>query len=94
MYKVNQTTEFFDTLAKVLLRCTVFGFVLLMFWFGVIMLAGDLVYSVHGSMFDLGPHELQTIHYCGMGLTKLVVGCFFFIPWVAIRLTLRQPAEE
>ena len=86
----NQTTEFFDTLAKVLLRCTLFGFLLLLFWFGAVMLAGDFVYSVHGGMFGLSQHELQVIHYCGMGLTKLVVGCFFLIPWVAIRLVLRK----
>ncbi len=94
MANSNQTTDFFDTLAKVLLRCTVLGFLLLLFWFGAVMLAGDLVYSVHGSLFDLSYHELEVIHYCGMGLTKLVVGCFFLIPWVAIRLVLRKrPAE-
>ncbi len=27
----NQTAEFFDTLSKILLRCTLFGFLLLLF---------------------------------------------------------------
>ena len=36
MANSNQTTEFFDTLAKVLLRCTVLGFLLLLFWFGAV----------------------------------------------------------
>ncbi len=86
----TQTYEFYDTLAKVLSRCTLMGFVLLFFWFGAIMLAGDLVYSIHGAMFGMTPHELNVIHYCGMGLVKLVVGCFFLIPWVAIRLVLSK----
>jgi hypothetical protein len=30
------------------------------------------------------------IHYCGILLTKLAVSLFFFIPWVAIRLVLKQ----
>jgi hypothetical protein len=94
MSEPSQTTEFFDTLANVLLRCTIIGFLLLLFWFAVFMLGGDLIYSVHGGMFDLTPHELQVIHYCGMGLTKLVVGCFFLIPWVAIRLVLRYRTED
>lgn len=94
MLKSNQTTEFFDILAKVLLRCTVLGFLLLMFWFGAVMLAGDLVYAVHGAMFGLGPHELQTIHYCGMGLVKLLIGCFFLIPWISIRLVLSKHADR
>jgi hypothetical protein len=90
MPESTQTTDLFDALAKVLMRCTVLGFLLLLFWFGALMLAGDLVYSIHGSMFELGRHELSVIHYCGMGLTKLVVGLFFFVPWLAIRLVLRQ----
>lgn len=93
MYGSKQNSEFFDTLAKVLARCTILGFLLLLFWFGAIMLAGDLVYGVHGSMFGLSPHELHVIHYCGMGLTKLAVGCFFLIPWVAIRLVLEKRAD-
>jgi len=86
----TQITEWLDAVAKILLRCWVFGFLLLLFWFGAVTLAGDFVYGVHGSMFDLSRHELDLIHYCGMGLTKLVVGLFFFIPWVAIRLVLRK----
>ena len=86
----SETTDFFDTLARVLIRCTLFGFLLLLFWFAAVMLAGDLVYSIHGSMFDLTRHEMQVIHYCGMGLIKLVVGCFFLFPWLAIRLVLRN----
>ena len=89
----TQTTEFFDTLAKVLLRCALFGFLLLLFWFGVILLAEDLVCSVHGRMFGLTPHELKVIHYCGMGLLKLAVGCLFLLPWAAIRLVLRRQSD-
>ena len=45
-----------------------------MIWFGVFMLAPSVIYSLHGSMFGLSPHELNVIHYCGMGFIKLVVG--------------------
>jgi hypothetical protein len=93
MLDTKQTSDFFETLAKVLARCTILGFLLLLFWFAAIMLAGDLVYTVHGGMFGLSPSELNVIHYCGMGLTKLVVGCFFLIPWVAIRLVLEKRTD-
>ena len=52
--------------------------------------AGDLVFGVHGAMFDLIRSQLNEIHYCGMGLTKLAVGLFFFVPWVSIRLILKK----
>jgi hypothetical protein len=84
------TTEFFDTLARVLLRCAALGFLLLLFWLGFLVLAWDLVYSIHGRMFGLTPHELNVIHYCGMGLVKMVIFCFFVIPWAAIRLVLKS----
>ena len=89
----RETGELLEVVARVLLRCWVFGFLLLLFWFGACMLTGDLVYGIHGSMFDLSYHELNVIHYCGMGLVKLFVGLFFFFPWVAIRLVLRGGAS-
>lgn len=52
-------------------------------WAVVFMLAGGVIHDLQGNMFGLGPHELNVIHYCGMGLTKLTVGVFFFIPRVS-----------
>ena len=67
-----------------------FGFHRLFLWLGAITLAGDLVLGVHGDMFGLTRPQLNLIHYCGMGLTKLIVGLLFFIPWVSIRLVLKK----
>ena len=50
----DSTHEFFDTLAKILLRCWIFGFLLLLVWFGIYMLASDVIYRLHGTMFGLG----------------------------------------
>ena len=61
-----------------------------MFWWGAVTLAGDLVFGVHGDMFDLTRPQLSVIHYCGILFTKMVVGMFFFIPWVAICLVLKK----
>ena len=84
------THDFFDTLAKILLRCWIFGFLLLLVWFGIFMLAGDVIYRLHGSRFDLSGHDLNVIHYCGMAFVKLSVILFFLFPWAAIRLMLRN----
>jgi hypothetical protein len=90
MAEPSRTIEFFDTLAKVLLRCWIFGYVFLLVWFGIYMLAGDTIHGFHGGMFGLTKHELDLIFYCGMGLLKLFVIVFFFIPWLAIKLVLRK----
>ena len=86
----DQITEWLEAIAKVLLRCWIFGFIVFLFWLGAVTLAGDLALGVHGDVFGLPRPQLNVIHYCGILLTKLVVGLFFFIPWVSIRLVLRK----
>jgi uncharacterized protein DUF6868 len=88
-----ETDDLLESIGKILLRCWIFGFILLLFWWGTVTLARDLVYGVHGDMFGLTRSQLNVIHYCGMGLTKLIVGLFFFIPWVSIRLVLKKRSQ-
>ena len=88
----TQISESLEVVAKILLRCWMFGFLLLLIWFGFFMVAPNVIYSLHGSMFGLSPHELNIIHYSGMAFVKLVVICFFFFPWLAIKLVLRKHA--
>lgn len=82
----DSMTEVFRILAKVLLRCWIFGYGLLFVWLGVVLLRGEMIHRLHGHLFGLSPDQLHVIHYCGMGLLKLFIMIFFFIPWVAIKL--------
>ncbi len=86
----DATRDFFDTLAKVLLRCWIFGFVLLFLWLAAVLVMGETIHTLHGPLFGLSNHELDVIFYGGMGLLKLCVLVFFFMPWLAIRLVLRK----
>lgn len=90
----DSTRDFFEAVAKVLLRCWLFGFVLLFIWLGAVLLMGDTIHNLHGPMFGITNHELDVIFYCGMGLLKLLVLVFFFIPWLAIRLVLRKSMQS
>jgi hypothetical protein len=72
----------------VLLRCFILGFVVLIIWLLLFLFAGELVYKVHGGMFrEITDRQFQIIHYCGMGLLKLFISVFFFIPYIAMRWT-------
>jgi hypothetical protein len=84
----DSTHEFLDTLAKILLRCWIFGFVLLFIWLGAFM--SGVVHNLHGPLMDLSNHDLNVIHYCGMAFVKVVVILLFFFPWLAIKLVLRR----
>jgi hypothetical protein len=66
-----KTTDFFDTLAKVLLRCGVLGYVLLLLSVGLILIAGDPIYRLNGTLFGLSKHELELIIYGCIVLMKV-----------------------
>ena len=85
---LDSTRDFFDTLSRILLRCWLFGFVLLFIWFGAFL--SHAVHKLHGPMMSLSDHDLNVIHYCGMASLKLVVLVLFFFPWLSIRLVLRK----
>jgi hypothetical protein len=86
----DSTRDFFDTLAKVLLRCWIISFALGLFSFVVFMLTGEIIDDIHGKMFGLTPLELDLVIYCGLGLFKLFVFIFYLFPWIAIRMVLRK----
>jgi len=71
-----------------LLRCFVLGYLLLLLWFVVYVLAGD--FGIAGKLFGLTPHEVDKINYCGMAFVKSAVLLFFLLPYIAIRLVLRK----
>lgn len=83
----NKPHEFFVALESVLLRCWIFGFGLLLLMFGGMMLPIELHKQIHMSWFGVLPHELDLVMYGTLGLTKLCVIVFFFIPWLATRMT-------
>jgi hypothetical protein len=92
MNNPKQTHVALDAVEKVLLRSTVLGFLLILVWCGLSMLAPV---PVHGQAkwFGLTPHEIDLIHYCGIAFVKMCVLIFFLFPYVSIRLLLRRPSH-
>lgn len=86
----ESTRDFFDALAKILLRSWIFSFVLLVIWLGATLLLSETIHTLHGPMFGITRHELDVILYCGMGIFKIFVFVSFFIPWLSIRLVLKK----
>ena len=88
----DSTRDTLDMISKVLLRCWILGFVLLFISLGAILLMSETIHNLHGSLFRLSSHEFDVIFYCWMGLLKLVMMTFFFIPWLATKLVLKKSA--
>jgi hypothetical protein len=94
MAETKNGRELFDMLAKVLLRCFVMGYCVLLLWAGVFLVGGYLTYDIAARLFGLSPHEVDMVNYCGMAFVKLIVILFFLIPYLAIRLVLRKAADD
>lgn len=75
-------------LARVLLRCILLGFGLLLLWFIVVLVGGNAAFAIHSSIFEISRHDFDLMQYWGMGLTKIFIIVFFVIPFIALRLTL------
>ena len=86
----DETRVLLDVLAKVLLRCFVFGVLFLLLWVAGYLLAGGFISRQGNLLFGLTPHEINVIHYCGLALVKSCVVLFFLFPYLAIRLVLRK----
>ena len=50
MHDSNNANEMLEVTGQVLIRCFVMGLLVLLFWLGALMLAGDLAYSVHAKI--------------------------------------------
>jgi len=74
----------------VLLRCFIYGFVLLLVWFVLFLAAGGWMYYFHSAMFEITERDFNVMNYCGMGLLKILVFVGFLIPYIAIRLTAKK----
>jgi len=86
----NNVDDALVAISKVLIWCFVFSFVLMLVWFVLFVLPGNIVYRVHSLFFEISEPQLEIVHYCGMALMKMVSFWLFLFPYVAIRLVLRS----
>jgi hypothetical protein len=81
--------------AKILLRCFILNFALILFWFFFFLIGnGQWGYEVHSRIFDITRHDFVLINYCGMAFVKLCNIIFFLFPYVAIRLVLNYKFRQ
>jgi len=66
--------------------CTVLNWVVLLFWWGFLTVAGDWVYELHTKWFKISREVFDAMHYGGMGLFKLLILVFNLVPYLVLRL--------
>ncbi len=90
----NTIDETLEVVGQVLIRCVVIGVVVLLIWWGALVLIGDLAYSVHSKIVPMTRAQFDIIQYTGMLATKAAVSLLFFFPYIAIRLVIKKRAKE
>jgi len=90
----TEINDLLDAVARVLARCVLLGFLLLLLSFGILLLGGDWAHAIHNQWFDVSRHEFDLICYGGLGLAKTCVILFFLGPWAAIRLVLKNRRRQ
>ena len=80
-----------ETMSQILLRCSIIGFVLLLYWWGWLELGGDLAHNMHSRLVpSISKEQFDMIHYVGMLLTKAVIMLLFFVPYLATILVIKK----
>ena len=90
MYDSNSANEVLEMIGQVLIRCFIMGVFLLFFWWGALVLTGDLAYSVHTKIAAMSRQQFDVIHYAGMLMTKSTIVVLFLFPYIAIRLVIMK----
>lgn len=71
--KVSEFAQFF-------LYASAAGYALLFVWLSAFAMAKDWWRDIYSRIFDVDPHSADVANFCAMGLYKLALTVFFFIP--------------
>mgnify|MGYP000096075432 CR=1 FL=1 len=63
-------------LTHMLLRCIVVGFGLLLIWFILVLVGGNVLFEIHSKIFNITRHEFDLVHYwyASAGAFLLTIG--------------------
>ncbi len=90
MNEQNSCRDGLEMAAQVLIRCFLGGVILLLLWFGAILLAPDWLYTTNARWFAITREQFVLVNYCGIAAVKIFVYVVFLIPYICVRLVLRK----
>jgi hypothetical protein len=74
------------TLTEFFKWCTLINIALLIFSAVMIMVASDLIYSVHGHLFNLPRETFDVVLYAFLGAYKIAILVLNLVPYAALRI--------
>ena len=67
-----------------LIYCLAMNYAILLLWGFMVMLAPDWIYNIHNKLFPIKRDIFVILHYCGIGLYKILIFIFILIPLIAL----------
>ena len=66
--------------------CFLLAMGVVLLWFGMYMLGGDLMFEVHAKLFSIDKEDFVEMNYEGMALLKILSWVLFLIPYLALKI--------
>lgn len=73
-----------EAVKQMLAWCTMINYAVLIIWFVVFMFGREWLSRTHGRIFDVPPEKIKTMMYLLIGIYKLGILLFNFVPYVAL----------
>lgn len=76
-----------EHLTRVLGTCFLLAAGLILAWFLLYLVAGDLAFAIHAKLFDIDREQFRAMNYFGMSLMKILAFVLFLVPYIALKIT-------
>ena len=85
----DNTVATLDAIADILFRCFIITVGVMLFTWGVSLILGDVIYSIHAQLIEITRKEFDLFFLYVMTIMKGLNVLFFLFPFVAIKWYLR-----
>ena len=91
----EETTQLFDAIAGILLRCFLFTVGASLFVWVVVLLGGDTLYQIYTTiLIDMSRQDYHQFTLYTLTLIKVLNVLFFLIPFLAIKHFLASKSRK
>jgi len=90
----EETTQLFDAIAGILLRCFLFTVGASLFVWVVVLLMGDTIYQIYTILIDMSRQDYHQFILYSLTLVKVLSVLFFLIPFLAIKHFLASKSRK
>ena len=86
----QEQASYMRAVGNVFLLSFIFAMLLMLFWMGMIFFLGEWAFGILSQWFELDRRAFDLMNYYGMAFVKTISILFFLIPYLAIRIVVKN----